>query len=292
LHTGLLSQLKGKLKHHITNSLQFVQTLDSLKVQPEDIMVNFDVVSLFTKVPATDTLQLLGQHFEEDLLALFRDVLTSTYFCFKGQFYEQTDRVEMESPLSPAVANFFMEDFEKRAIEHATYKPTCWFRYVDDTFVIWKHGEEKLTEFPNHLNGCITTYSSRWIKKMVTFHSWTLIYTENQMAFLVTTNLYLHHNSHHHPSHKQSVLTSLKHRATAVCDQDSINQELEFRNNGYITQHICRAMKPPTNTTKMKDKPTSMDYIPFMQTTYGRLSRMLTEHNIKCIPLPPKKISN
>jgi hypothetical protein len=143
---------------------------------------------------------------------------------------------------------------------------------------------------------CITTYSSRWIKKIVTFHSWTLIYTENQMAFLVTTNLYLHHNSHHHPSHKQSMLTSLIHRATAICDQDSTNQELEFlttmfRNNGYGTQQICRAMKPPTNTTKM-DKPTSMAYIPFMQTTYGRLSRMLTEHNIKCIPLPLKKIFN
>jgi hypothetical protein len=29
-----------------------------------------------------------------------------------------------------------------------------------------------------------------------------------------------------------------------------------------------------------------------MQTTYGRLSRMLNKHNIKCIPLPPKKIIN
>jgi hypothetical protein len=26
-----------------------------------------------------------------------------------------------------------MEDFEKKAIELATHKPTCWFRYVDDT---------------------------------------------------------------------------------------------------------------------------------------------------------------
>jgi hypothetical protein len=42
------------------------------------------------------------------------------------------------------------------------------------------------------------------------------------------TNVYLHHNSHHHPSHKYSVLTSLIHRATAICDQDSLKQELEF----------------------------------------------------------------
>jgi hypothetical protein len=29
-----------------------------------------------------------------------------------------------------------------------------------------------------------------------------------------------------------------------------------------------------------------------MQATYGRLSRMLTKLNVKCNPLPPKKISN
>ena len=59
----------------------------------------------------------------------------------------------MGSPLSLVIANFFMEDHEKKATEQAIHKPVCWFRYVDDTFVIWPHGQEKLTEFLNHLNG-------------------------------------------------------------------------------------------------------------------------------------------
>ena len=59
----------------------------------------------------------------------------------------------MGSPLSPVIANFFMEDFEKKAIEQATHNPVCWFRYVDDTFIIWHHGQEKLTEYLNPLNG-------------------------------------------------------------------------------------------------------------------------------------------
>jgi hypothetical protein len=33
-----------------------------------------------------------------------------------GQFYEQMDGVAMGSPLSPVIPNFFMEDFEKKAI--------------------------------------------------------------------------------------------------------------------------------------------------------------------------------
>jgi len=55
---------------------------------------------------------------------------------------------------------------------------------------------------------------------------------------LTHTRLYLHQNSHHQPAKKQSVLTSLIHRAKTLCDQDSLKQELEFlttvfKDNGY-----------------------------------------------------------
>jgi hypothetical protein len=35
------------------------------------MMVSFDVVSLFTRVPIRGTMNLLSQHFEEDILRLF-----------------------------------------------------------------------------------------------------------------------------------------------------------------------------------------------------------------------------
>ena len=102
-------------------------------------LVSLDVVSLFffffTKVPILYSLDL-SHYFEDDVLALFKHVLTSTYFCFDGLFYEQTDGVAMGSPLSPVIVNFFMEKFEKKSIEQAAKKPVCWFRYVDDTFGI------------------------------------------------------------------------------------------------------------------------------------------------------------
>jgi hypothetical protein len=120
---GLLSQLAGNSTHYVKNSFRFIQILESLRLQPDDLMVGFDVVSLFTKVPITDTLKLFSHHFEDDVLALFKHVLTSTYFCFEGQFYEQAGGVTMGSPLSLVIANFFMENFEKKAIERATHKP-------------------------------------------------------------------------------------------------------------------------------------------------------------------------
>ena len=61
-----------------------IQILESIQVKPENLMVSFDVVSLFTKVPVVDSLSLLSQHFEDGILALFRHVLTSTYFCYDG----------------------------------------------------------------------------------------------------------------------------------------------------------------------------------------------------------------
>jgi hypothetical protein len=65
-----------------------------------------------------------------------------------------------------------------------------------------------------------------------------------------------------------------------------------FKNDGYNTQQIQQALKLQTKTAKTNDKPTSTAYIPYTQTAYGRLSRILAKHNIKSIALPPKKISN
>jgi hypothetical protein len=109
------------------------------------------------------------------------------------------------------------------------------------------------------------------------------------------TNLYLHQNSHHYPANKQSVLASLIHRAKTLCDEDYRTQKLEFltsvfKDNGYSPQQIRRAMEPATRTAKTNDKPTSTAYIPYTQTTYGRLSRLLAKHNIKIVALPPRKI--
>ena len=58
----------------------------------------------------------------------------------------------MGSPLSPIFANLFMEHFETKAIESYPLKLEQWKRFVDDTYVIWPHGKEKLKKFLEHLN--------------------------------------------------------------------------------------------------------------------------------------------
>jgi hypothetical protein len=44
----------------------------------------------------------------------------------------------------------------------------------------------------------------------------------------IHTSLYLNVGSHHHPSNRQAMLSTLVHRAGALCDEGSLNAELVF----------------------------------------------------------------
>jgi hypothetical protein len=86
--------------------------------------VNFDVL-FFTRVPVKEIMHLIGRHFEE-ILRHFRYVLTTTpYFSFNGQFYGKIDGVVMGSPLSSVIANLYMQDFVKVALDSAHQNPFC-----------------------------------------------------------------------------------------------------------------------------------------------------------------------
>jgi hypothetical protein len=61
---------------------------------------------------------------------------------------QQIDGVAMGSPLPRVIVNFYMENFEERALDLAPHKPLCCFRYVDN-FVTWTPGPDKLKDFLN-----------------------------------------------------------------------------------------------------------------------------------------------
>ena len=121
---------------------------------------------------------------------------------------------------------------------------------------------------------------------------------EHQVYRMPThTNFYRHQKSHHHPANKRSVHSFLVHRAKVICDQKSLAPELTlltnvFKQNGYSHQQIQQALKPVTRFNKTEEKPLLTAYLPYTQTTYGKLSRLLAKCNIKSIAITPKKISS
>jgi len=56
--------------HDLGKSVDFLQTMHSLLVISEDIVINFDVASLFTKAPIQYPLTLQRRQFDEDNVTL------------------------------------------------------------------------------------------------------------------------------------------------------------------------------------------------------------------------------
>ncbi|XP_076352553.1 uncharacterized protein LOC143247881 [Tachypleus tridentatus] len=130
-----------------------------------DIMVSFDVIDLSTNVPTSETLYITRQRLLNEnslshrtdmktdaIMELTTICLQSTYFQYNEELYKQTDGLAMGSPLSPILADIFMEDFEERVPSSTPIKPSFYKRFVDDTFVIWHHGHENLPAFLEHLS--------------------------------------------------------------------------------------------------------------------------------------------
>ena len=69
-------------------------------------------------------------------VSLLEFCLKNTYFLFQGKFYEQVHGAAMGFPISPLIANLFMEEFEVKALSSCPHPSTLWLRSVDDTFVI------------------------------------------------------------------------------------------------------------------------------------------------------------
>lgn len=53
--------------------------------------------------------------------------------------------IAMGSSLSPLVVDLFMEDFEHQEVQKAQLK-AFFKRYVDDNFLMWSHGMDRLIE--------------------------------------------------------------------------------------------------------------------------------------------------
>ena len=104
------------------------------------------------RIPLDEAIQFIKDATDPHTAKLAEICLRSTFFSFQGEFYEQTTFVAMGSPLSPIVANLFMEKFEREALDSYLLKPSKWKRYVDDTNVVWPHGEDELRKFLTHLN--------------------------------------------------------------------------------------------------------------------------------------------
>eukprot|EP00057_Strongylocentrotus_purpuratus_P018026 XP_011672500.1 PREDICTED: uncharacterized protein LOC105442266 [Strongylocentrotus purpuratus] len=128
---NILQPLVGQTQHHVTNSKHFIDILSKTKIQPSDTLVSFDVTSLFTSVPVDQACDIIKQRLISDpdlesrtkltpdqIHDLLLTCLHSNSFKWRNDFYKQLQGAAMGSPLSPIIANIFMEHLEHQALKY------------------------------------------------------------------------------------------------------------------------------------------------------------------------------
>ena len=122
------------------NSTTFSDYIRNVPIEDDEILVSFDMTPLYTNIPIIDTLNLVKDYVNNDVdqftrkmaipqdkfLDLIHLVLTTTWYTFNSQFYQQTDGVAMGGPASSTTAEIYMQAYESTAITTALHPPKVW----------------------------------------------------------------------------------------------------------------------------------------------------------------------
>jgi hypothetical protein len=312
----ILQPLTEVIPSYVKNSSHFVNRLQDFKIDHEDIMVSFDVVSLFTRVPVNEVMTFLDSNdlVPKYVVELTKHCMASTYFIYDKKFYKQISGAPMGSPLSPVVANLFMQEFETKAISSSILKPKCWLRYVDDVFTIWQHGQETLPLFLDHLNSLHKDIQFTMdVEKNGRFPFLDVDIIRkpnNTLGHTVYrkpthTNRYLHASSHHHPAQIRSVAYTLATRSRRIADEENLQSELKILTdalvqNGFPHKLIQKAINRIPNSDNQngnvgnemsqevlenqeEQEVAHLAFLPYVCGVTDRISRLLKEENIKTI---------
>jgi hypothetical protein len=241
----VLRPLVGKSERHLKNSQDLVNKLRGVTLSNNQSLISYDVTSLFTNVPVDESVSIIRNKLSEDatlkdrtslsadqIADLLSLCLKTTYFVYQGQFFKQVEGAAMGSPVSPIVADLFMEHFEETALSRFHTPPAFWGRYVDDTIVILN--SDHITEFTNHLNSIHNaikfTYESENNASLPMLDTLVIRKEDGTLKFKVYrksthTDHYLQFSSHQPSEHKLGVVRTLRHRANTIITEETDKQE-------------------------------------------------------------------
>ena len=130
--------------------------------------------------------------------------------------------------MAPSYANIFMDRMERSSIENAEVKQRIWGRYIDDIFVFWTEGEEKLRRFINYLNSAHKTikFTYKWSKHEIEFLdvkvlNYSGVLEKDVFIKPTDTHQYLHSSSCHPGACKRSIPFAQAMQLRRICSKSS-----------------------------------------------------------------------
>ena len=146
---------------YIYNIYIYIKTWNLVSFPENAILVTANVVGLYPSIPHEAGLKFLrevldkkGQHIIPtiELIRMADFVLKNNYFEFNWQIKQQISGIAIGTKFAPPYACLFIDKIETAFLETQELQPLVWFRYMDDIFFIWTHGEQELQTFLRSLN--------------------------------------------------------------------------------------------------------------------------------------------
>ena len=140
----------------------FIEKIKKVSNIPDDaILIAGNVVGLYLSILHELDLRVfveaLGKRESKqistsDLVKMAKFVLQNNYFEFIGETKQQISGTAIGTKFAPPYACILMDQVESEFLKTQTHQPLVWFRYIDDIFSIWIHGQDKLEQFLDDLN--------------------------------------------------------------------------------------------------------------------------------------------
>ena len=162
-----LKPLSQKVKSFIKDTNDFLKKLNELRDFPDEfIFCTIDVVGLYPNIPHKEGLEAIRKALNkredqtismDSLILLAECVLKNNVFEHNMRYFKQLNGTAIGTKFAPPYAILFMGYLEDKILNSLVEKPLVWWRYIDDIFMIWQHGEEKLKDILKILNSCHPT---------------------------------------------------------------------------------------------------------------------------------------
>ena len=222
---------------YIKDSNDFKSKIKNIDILNDALLVTADVVGLYPSIPHEACLSALREALDkrtrkemptENLIKMAEFVLKNNFSEFDTNLYQQISGTAIGTKFAPIYACIFMDQTETKFLENQNLKPLVWFRYIDDIFFVWTHGEENLRNFMaafNLLNDDIKcTYE--YNEDTISFFDHKVILSNDKSITSLSSkptdcHQYLHYGSCHPEHTKRSIVYSQALRIKRVCSQES-----------------------------------------------------------------------
>ena len=153
----------------------------------------------------------------ENHMKMAEFVLKNNFFEFDTNVYQQISGTAIGTKFEPPYACIFTDQLETKFLENRNLKPLVWFRYIDDIFFVWTHGEENLRNFMTEFNLFTDDikFTFEYISDSISFLDLIFILSNGKLITSLYSkptdcHQYLHYGPCHPEHTKRSIVYSQK----------------------------------------------------------------------------------